>query len=109
MRYRMPGRPWFENLKKGIPAKPVVWEGWAFTAAYVAGLASLAHAARVLPPYTQPPLFAPFILGAALLTGCFMIFCWLKSEELPDPVDMPKHKVEVVRSQDDKDPPTRWI
>lgn len=111
MLYRMPGRPWFANLKKGLPPRPLTWEGWAFMGAYVAGLASFAHAARVFPPYHAPPLIGPFVIGAALLSGCFMVFCWLKSEELPDASALRKPKIDVARTQDDKDrdPPSRWI
>ena len=112
MLFRMPGRPWFRHLSKGVPAQPVTWEGWAFTGSYVAGLASLAHAARVLPPYSQPPLVAPFAVSVLLLSGFFMVFCWLKSE-LPDesPVEPPKVKVEIVKPQDDDKPPppSRWV
>ena len=109
MRYRMPGRPWFESLDPGIPPRPLTWEGWAFTGSYVAGLASFAHAARVVPPYDGPPLIAPFLISAMLLSGFFLVFCWLKSEDPADEARPPGTKVEMTRSQDHKPPPSRWI
>jgi hypothetical protein len=109
MLYRMPGRPWFKALRKGFPAQPLTWEGWVFTGAYVAGLASFAHAARVLPPYTQPPLVASFVIAVALLSGFFLVFCWFKSELPTELVDRPKAKVEIMQQQDKRKPPSPWI
>jgi hypothetical protein len=111
MLYRMPGRPWFRHLSKGLPVQPLTWEGWAFTGCYVAGLAAFAHAARVLPPYREPPLVAPFVISVLLLSAFFMVFCWLKSEALENPLPGAKVEVNIVKPKDDKTPkpPSRWI
>jgi hypothetical protein len=110
MTYRMPGRPWFESLNKGLPARPLTWEGWVFTGAYVAGLASFAHAARVVPPYDEPPLIVPFVIAVLLLSGIYLMFSWLKSEDPGNPGRPSKAKAKLDLSGNDKPPPpSRWI
>jgi hypothetical protein len=54
-------------------------------------------------------LVASFVIAVALLSGFFLVFCWLKSELPTELVDRPKAKVEIMQQQDKRKPPSPWI
>ncbi len=77
---RLPGRPWFKPHRFGFGASPYTWEGWLFTAFYVAGIIVVMQASKILDGTNLSVAFGHFLVALLVLSAVFVVFIWLKTD-----------------------------
>jgi hypothetical protein len=70
---------WFKRKRYGWGWVPVTWEGWAVTAAYVAGAFLFALTIDEGSPARE--VFFTFLLPLTLLTATLIRICYKKGEK----------------------------